>query len=99
VTNESETWGVLVNETGIFATRGGSDWWMQPWANFSTRPNWTTFDAGAMGGWHHIAYGSRDDAEFARGHMIEKGIAPSFLTVRTLASARKTVTRKTGAVA
>lgn len=89
-----EQWGVLVNETGIFASGGGCDWWMQLWANFSTRSHWTELGASAMGGTWHIGFPSREDADFAREHMIGNGIHASHLKVVTLASARKTIGRK-----
>lgn len=96
---DDEKWGVLVNQTAAFATHGGGAWWAQLWVNHSTRDNWTEFEGGAMGGWSHVAFPSRDDAESAREHMISNGLPGSQLKVCTLASARKTIATKTGAAA
>lgn len=90
----TEQWGVLVNETGIFATRGGADWWVPFWANHSTSSNWTELGASAMGGTWHIGFPSRGDADFAWEYMISQGIHASHLKVVTLADARKSVDHK-----
>lgn len=96
-TKAPEQWGVFVNEVGIFANRGGSDWWVLFCARFQHTDRITTLELlPVAGGQFFVAYDDKGDAELGRASMVEQGIHASYLKVTTLAAARKTVRTRHG---
>lgn len=88
----NDQWGVFVNEVGIFANRGGSDWWVMFCTRYRHTDRITTLELlPVAGGQFFVAYDNKGDAEFGRDSMVEQGIRPGFLKVTTLAAARKAI--------
>lgn len=88
----TDQWGIFVNEVGIFANRGGSDWWVLFCTRFQHTDRITTLELlPVAGGQFFVAYDDKDDAELGHALMVEQGVRASFLKVTTLAAARKTV--------
>lgn len=92
MTTDSSQWGVFVNEVGIFANRGGSDWWVMFCARYQHTDRITTLELlPVAGGQFFVAYDSKKDAELGRESMAGQGVHPSHLKVTTLAAARKAI--------
>lgn len=79
-----EMFGLVVNEARVmtYTAPGVADWWV------SLRPRWEmsrqlrVLDSGFPGELVELGPFARDDAEFAHGHMIERGVPKAALKIR-----------------
>lgn len=95
---EADDWGVTVNECGIFAHRGGSDWWLTYQGRQADTGRITTLTDSIAGGHHHVLCESEAHAEWLREHMISNGVHKAFLKVQRLAVAKKAADRRAEAL-
>lgn len=76
-------WGLIVDEVRLYAIASpATAWWFEQAAHLEGRGAARILEiciAGAI-----VEYGpwTRDDAEFAHGHLVEKGISPKVLRLR-----------------
>jgi hypothetical protein len=94
---EPDDWGAFVNECGIFAHRGGADWWLTYHGRQATTGRITTLAESIAGGHHHVLCESEEHAEWLREHMISQGIHKSHLKVRRLSVAKATADKRRAA--
>jgi hypothetical protein len=95
--NEPTDWGVFVNEVKImlYGNREPANWWVTFGARYGPHGRITMLDITPIAGGHyHVAFDTKDDAEFARQHMIAQGIHPTFVEVKTLTACRQAVRAK-----
>lgn len=78
-----ELWGVVVDEVLLnsLGTAAGA-WWAEQAAHFHRSGKLRHLVALPIGGITEIGPFPRDDAEFARDHLIESGIHPRAVTAR-----------------
>jgi hypothetical protein len=91
-------WGVRVNEVGIFATGQGADWWTLQLARWETSGPGRALCLGLcpQGGVWFLPVGDKDDAAWARDHIIGHGVPRKFVTVTTAARAEAERARNAG---
>lgn len=77
-------WGIVLNETGLYSNSaaGATDWWITQRHRFETTGRLRVLTAGVLGDTIEIGPLDRDDAQFARDHMIEHGIHKGLLKLR-----------------
>jgi hypothetical protein len=69
-------WGVRVQETRIFATRLGVDWWLLYSSRFEGTPRMTCLGHLPQGADWHVACDSKEDAQWLAEHMVSHGGIP-----------------------
>lgn len=80
---EAEQWGVVVDEVLLNSLgTGASAWWAVEAAQFYRSGKLRHLVALPIGGITEIGPFPRDDAEFARDHLIENGIHPRAVKAR-----------------
>lgn len=84
-------WGVFVDEVGINACRAGRDWWAAFAIRFGTSERITVLDICIAGIHGHVACDSKADAEQLRQQMLDNGVHPKCVAVRTLEACRRTM--------
>ncbi len=87
-------WGVFVNECGIFAHRGGADWWLTYHGRQADTGRIAQLALSIAGGHYHVACDSEEDAGWLRDHMVSMGVHKSHLKVQRLSAARATAEKR-----
>jgi hypothetical protein len=88
VTAAAQQWGVRVNETGIFATGQGSEWWVTALAPWEASGRAVCLGLCPQGGAWFLPAADKDEAAWMRGHIISHGVPARFVTVTTAARAQ-----------
>lgn len=86
MTGTAGQWGIVLNETGLFSSGGGaagaSDWWIRQRYRFESSNRLRVLAQGFLGDTVEIGPLDKEDAEFARDHMIKHGIHKGLLKLR-----------------
>jgi hypothetical protein len=89
-------WGVRVNEVGIFATGLGADWWVRALGPWEASGRAVCLGLCPAGGVWFLPFGDKDDAAWARDHIVSHGVPRRFATVVTAAKAKAERARRAG---
>ncbi len=81
------SWGVRVNEVGIFATGLGAAWWAQALAPWEASGRAMCLGLCPGGGVWFLPADGKDEAAWARDHIVSHGVPRKFVTVTTAARA------------
>lgn len=82
-TEQPEMWGVVVDEVLLNSIGGGaSNWWAVTSGPFHLNGKLRHLAVLPVGAIVEIGPFPRDDAEFARDHLIENGLHPRAVTAR-----------------
>lgn len=76
------TFGLVVNEILIYTTTLGADWWTQHRHRFDTSGQTRSLGAAPPGEIVELGPWLREDADFARNHMISNGVPKGALKIR-----------------
>jgi hypothetical protein len=91
---QADDWGVVVDETKLFAIGGrGSDWWAL-YQHRMPQERITRLFLGLGGGIWHVACDSKEDAEMLIETMTEQGVHPKPLEVASLAAYRRKLDKR-----
>jgi hypothetical protein len=78
-----EKWGVVVDEARLYSIGGSpTEWWTASAAQFHRSGRLRHLTTLIIGGSVEIGPFDREDADFARDHLIANGIRPELATVR-----------------
>lgn len=94
----ADDWGVFVNETKINASGLGATWWSDFSAAHSRSGRITCLGMTIVGGHHHVACDSQDDATELRQLMTASGVPATCTKVARLSECQEQATRKTAAL-
>lgn len=83
------TWGVRVNETGIFSTGTAAEWWAKALAPWEASGRAVCLGLCPQGGVWFLPAGGKEDAEWMRDHITGHGVHAAFVKVMTEARARR----------
>jgi len=92
----SSRWGVRVNEAGIIATGLGATWWAQALAPWEASGRAVCLFACPGGRVWFLPAADKDEAAWAREHIVSHGVPARFATVTTAARAEAERARLTG---
>ncbi|GGX99089.1 hypothetical protein [Streptomyces fructofermentans] len=78
-----ERWGVVVDEARLYAIGGSpTEWWTTSAAQFHRSGRLRHLTTLIIGGSVELGPFDRDDADFARDHLINNGVRAELATVR-----------------
>ncbi len=77
----SAKWGVRVNEVGIFANGPGAGWWAEAIAPWEVSGRAVCLGLCPQGGVWFLPAGGKDDAQWARDHIVSHGMPAKFVKV------------------
>lgn len=78
-----EKWGVVVDEARLYSIGGSpAEWWTASAAQFHRNGHLRHLATLPIGGSVEIGPLDREDADFARDHLITNGVRPELATVR-----------------
>jgi hypothetical protein len=78
-----EKWGIVVDEARLYSIGGSpTEWWTASAAHFHRNGRLRHLTTLIIGGSVEIGPFDREDADFARDHLIANGVRPELATVR-----------------
>ncbi|MFF1684634.1 hypothetical protein [Streptomyces sp. NPDC058254] len=78
-----EKWGVVVDEARLYSIGGSpTDWWTASAAQFHRSGRLRHLSTLIIGGSVELGPFDREDADFARTHLIANGVRPELATIR-----------------
>ncbi|KJK40249.1 hypothetical protein UK15_07825 [Streptomyces variegatus] len=78
-----EKWGVVVDEARLYSIGGSpTEWWTASAAQFHRTGRLRHLTTLIIGGSVEIGPFDREDADFARDHLIANGVRPELATIR-----------------
>jgi hypothetical protein len=87
VTAQTPAFVVEVNEGVVEASRRGVEWWHLYRSRFNGTGRIVETKPGCIvGGLAEVACGSRDDAEWLAGHMVDRGLPQSAVRIKKAAA-------------
>lgn len=83
MTSQPDTWGLVVNEVRLNSTgTPAAAWWATESAHFTRLGKLRHLAATPVGALVELGPYPKDDIEFMRDHLVEKGVHQTVLTVR-----------------